>query len=62
MFKLFSLLYSIPNIRVELFRKIPFISLPTAWKEIGNELCFQHNRTTFKIALFNHLLEQLLTA
>jgi hypothetical protein len=31
-------LYSVPNIRFELFRKIPFISLPTAWNEIGEEL------------------------
>jgi hypothetical protein len=51
--------YVIPPIRLELFRKIPLVSLPTAWNEHGEGLRFQHNRITFKIALFDHLLNEI---
>jgi hypothetical protein len=57
-----SNLYIIPNVWIELFRKIPFISLPMSLNEIGDELRFQKNRTTFKITLLNQLMEQLLTS
>jgi hypothetical protein len=32
-----------------------------SWNQIGDELHFQQNRSTFKIALFDQLIEQLLT-
>jgi hypothetical protein len=51
--------YTIAPIRIELFRKIPLVSLPTAWNELGEGLRFQHNRITFKIALFDHLLNEI---
>jgi hypothetical protein len=54
--------YYIPNIRIEHFRKNPLISLPMAWNELAEEIRFQQNRTTFKIALSHYLSEQLLTA
>jgi hypothetical protein len=53
-----SHLYIIPNVRIEMFRKIPLISLPMSWNEISDELRFQQNRKTFKIALFDQLMEQ----
>jgi hypothetical protein len=52
----------IPFIRIEQFRRNPIISLPTAWNELRDELRFQHNRTTFKIALEDYLFEQMVTA
>jgi hypothetical protein len=51
--------YVIPPIRIELFRKTPFVSLPTAWNELSEGLRFQHNRITFKIALFDYLLNEI---
>jgi hypothetical protein len=54
--------YSVPFIRIEQFRKNPIVSLPKAWNELCDELRFQHNRTTFKIALEDYLFEQLITA
>jgi hypothetical protein len=54
--------YSIPFIRIEQFRRNPIISLPTAWNELRDELRFQHNRTTFKIALEDYLFEQMVAA
>jgi hypothetical protein len=54
--------YSVPFIRIELFRRNPLVSLPTAWNELCDELRFQYNRTTFKIALNDYLFEQINTA
>lgn len=51
--------YVIPPIRIELFRKIPLISLPTAWNELSEGLRFQSNKITFKIALFDYLLSDV---
>jgi hypothetical protein len=54
--------YSVPFIRIEQFRRNPLVSLPMAWSELCDELRFQRNRTTFKIALNNYLFEQINTA
>jgi hypothetical protein len=54
--------YRVPFIRIELFRRNPLCSLPTAWNELCDEICFQHNRTTFKIALSDYLFGQLVAA
>ncbi len=54
--------YSVPFIQIEQFRRNLIVSLPTAWSELCDELRFQHNRTTFKIALDDYLFEQLITA
>jgi hypothetical protein len=54
--------YSVPFIRIELFRRNPLCSLPTAWNELCDEIRFQHNRTTFKIALSDYLFGQLVAA
>ncbi len=54
--------YTLPFVRIELFRRIPFISLPIAWNELCDELRFQHNRTTIKISLSDYLFEQLIAA
>jgi hypothetical protein len=55
-------LFITPNVRIELFRKNPLVALPVAWNELGIEFRLQHNRTTFKIALTDHILDQMLTA
>jgi hypothetical protein len=52
-------LYTIPVSRIELFKKIPLVSLPTAWNELYEGLRYQHNRITFKIALFDYLLSEI---
>jgi hypothetical protein len=51
--------YTIPIARIELFKKTPFVCLPVAWSKLGDGLRFQHNRTTFKIALFDSLLNEI---
>jgi hypothetical protein len=51
--------YVIPPIRIELLRKMPFISLPSAWTELNEGLRFQSNRIKFKIALFKYLLNEI---
>jgi hypothetical protein len=51
--------YTIPIARIDLFKKTPFVSLPLAWNELGDGLKYQHNRTTFKIALFDFLLNEI---
>jgi hypothetical protein len=52
-------LFVIPPFRIELFRKIPLYSLPHSWNELPDSLRYQHNRTTFKIALTDHLFSNL---
>jgi hypothetical protein len=54
--------FTLPFVRIELFMKISFISFPIAWNELCDELRFQHNRTSFKIALSDYLFEQLIAA
>ncbi len=54
-------LVTLPTLRIELFRKIPLYSLPLAWNELPDSLRYQHNRTTFKIALVDSLFESLST-
>ncbi len=53
-------LFVVPPFRIELFRKMPLYSLPSSWNELPDSLRYQHNRTTFKIALTDHLFESLL--
>ncbi len=52
-------LFVIPPFRIELFRKIQLYSLPHSWNELPDSLRYQHNRTTFKIALTDHLFSNL---
>jgi hypothetical protein len=51
-------LYAIPHPRIELFKKSPIYSLPKVWNDLSINIRGQHNKTTFSIALKNHLLEQ----
>jgi len=53
-------IFSIPPVRIELFRKIPLYSLPNEWNNLVENIRLQHNRTTFKIALTDYLFENLL--
>jgi hypothetical protein len=50
--------YLLPHPRVEFFKKIPIYSLASAWNDAG-VLRFYQNRTTFKIALKDHLLNEI---
>jgi hypothetical protein len=52
-------LFILPTLRIELFRKVPLYSLPLAWNELSDSLRYQHNRTTFKIALLDSLFDSL---
>jgi hypothetical protein len=51
--------YTLPNVRIEQFRKFPNYLLPLEWNKLGDNFRLQHNRTTFRIALFDYLLEDL---
>jgi len=52
-------LFYIPNPRVDFFKKMPLYALPEAWNTCGN-LMFYENKITFKHALRESLLEELL--
>jgi hypothetical protein len=51
--------FSLPNVRIEQFRKFPLYALPLEWNYLSENIRLHHNRTTFKIALHDHLLESL---
>jgi hypothetical protein len=50
--------YLLPHPRLEFFKKIPIYSLAAKWNAAG-VLRFYQNRTTFKIALKDHLLNEI---
>ncbi len=47
--------YSIPNPRIEQFKKSPLYFLPKEWNEL-NDIKLQQNKTTFIIALKEFLI------
>jgi hypothetical protein len=47
--------FYLPNPRVDSFKLIPLYSFPLEWNRLLDELKYQYNRTTFKIALKNFL-------
>jgi hypothetical protein len=49
-------LYAIPHPLIELFKKSPAFSIPKAWNELSINVRGQHNKTTFSIALKEHIL------
>ena len=51
--------FYLPITRIESLKLLPIYSFPYEWNKLANEVKFQHNRFTFKIALKNHLLEEL---
>ena len=51
--------FALPLVRIEQFRKFPLYSLLNEWNNLNKEIRLQHNRTTFKIALWNYFLETL---
>jgi len=52
--------FYLPNPRVESFKNIPLYSFALTWNNLADEIKFQYNRVTFKIALKNHLFESLM--
>jgi hypothetical protein len=48
--------FLIPFARIDFFKKIPMYSMPKTWNDDIGDLRFQHNKTTFQIALKDHLL------
>jgi hypothetical protein len=52
--------FILPPVRIESFRKFPIYSLPHEWNTLNDSFRYQHNRTTFKIALTDHLLGTLI--
>ena len=51
--------FYLPQPRVDSFKLIPLYSFPLEWNRLNDELKYQFNRTTFKIALKNSLFESL---
>jgi hypothetical protein len=51
-------LFELPHPRIELFKQSPFYTLPALWNDL-NECKFYENRTTFKIAIRELLLENI---
>ena len=51
--------FFLPQPRIESFKFIPLYSFPLEWNRLAAELKYQFNRTTFKIALKNSLLDSL---
>ena len=50
--------YAVPAVRIELFKRFPLYTFPTAWNAIG-DLQFYSNRTTFIISLKENLLSRI---
>jgi hypothetical protein len=47
--------FVMPQVRIESFRKKnPIYALPFEWNNLAEHIRYQHNRTTFKIALFDY--------
>jgi hypothetical protein len=51
--------FTLPLVRIESFRKFPIYSLAYEWNSLGDNIRLQHNRTTFKIALMDELINSL---
>jgi hypothetical protein len=51
--------FTLPLVRIESFRKFPIYSLASEWNSLGDNIRLQHNRTTFKIALMDELINSL---
>jgi hypothetical protein len=50
--------FTLPNPRLELFKKFPIYSLPLEWNNCG-VLSLYENKTTFKFALKDQLFEEI---
>ena len=50
--------FTLPNPRIEQFKRLPIYSLPLEWNMAGN-LIYYENRTTFRMALRNQLFAEL---
>ena len=51
--------YLVPAARIELFKKFPLYTFPTAWNEVGI-FAYYSNRITFSIALKEHLYRRFI--
>jgi hypothetical protein len=51
--------FTLPLVRVEIFRKFPFYSLANEWNNLGDNIRLQHNRTTFRLALMDELISSM---
>ena len=51
--------YAVPAVRIELFKRFPLYTFPTAWNAIG-DLQFYSNRTTFTISLKENLPSRII--
>jgi len=51
--------FYVPVPRVESFKNIPLYSFPVEWNSLPEEIKYQNNRTTFKIALKDFLLNAI---
>ena len=51
--------FYLPAPKYDFFKRIPVYSLPNEWNNLAEEIKYQFNRTTFKIAVKSHLSEQI---
>jgi hypothetical protein len=51
--------FTLPNVRIESFRKFPLYALANEWNNLSDNIRLQHNRTTFKIALMDAIITSL---
>ncbi len=51
--------FTLPNVRIESFRKFPLYALANEWNNLSDNIRLQHNRTTFKIAFMDAIITSL---
>jgi hypothetical protein len=51
--------FTLPNVRIESFRKFPLYALANEWNNLSENIRLQQNRTTFKIALMDDIISSL---
>jgi hypothetical protein len=51
--------FTLPLVRIESFRKFPIYSLASEWNSLGDNIRLLRNRTTFKIALMDELINSM---
>jgi hypothetical protein len=52
--------FEVPRARIELFKRIPIVTLPQEWNNCG-DIRFYSNTTTFKITLYEYLCRKFMS-
>jgi hypothetical protein len=51
--------FTIPNPKIELFKKSPLYTLPNLWNNLDINIKLQNQKTTFRIALKEKLITEI---